>query len=1772
MNVDGEISADQIISLFIDDKRASLMTEESHEVDLLRGRVQSMTVPQLFAAAKLKRLEEERKISQYLCAVLTAFSTLSIDLSKKLRSFTYTKALDLIRGGKIQEDDAKQLTSHLMSNAHLLSDSDCLNLISFKMIGVHCTLDTPQKLIGLGLLLELAAKMCQRASSSIRRNLHGFLIAFNEHHWPGNATIMLASALVDASESEEECERSLQRIRKCVVWKAVGYLPQTQTQAQHCIEPEELPALFYHMVALGRNPTSSGGESAYLKSIVVDTLIDAVDCILEQCGVVLTTPSSTQINSRSSSSSSSSSSRRQADPLVALRSRAAPILSTIVSHLALVLGKDQSLVDAVWARMKNGRFHSSNSRNREVSLGVLMMCLLAACVPRQEGRMLKIIVEVISAPFFVRSRFSTVGALRRGGNAGYWLPFTTYECAAQVTVSQLQLAFERLVRSPLMTEQLAPPLIRLALVLIDEAASKPSGSSSVASAMTPMHSILSTKLHVESLSCLTSAFAAVLSPMDGVEYTDILGALAIVDLFCTYEFCRPLVVRELVLRLLSAGAGASTGGGTSSSAKALPFGRGDSGGGGGDGGIQQSTATCVAHTAVLILARLAHICPHGLLTVQSELFEAFMCIGELPPSLSAALVLSFSPLFPHCVQLLDRCTMTVRKVSFSRDMHCRLAAAAALTALMSLQLRYQLLREQNPIAIHHRPFEGQGLSIDECMALFRRLLQQQFQVRSVVYSRVFTLQSAYPAAQSLVLQLLNSHFSCLICIVTEDPMSVRGSRGSRSGRMSMNLPQGYASRDEDCTERIDLDSCASAAHVCTERLMELMITLVTVAKSVLERSQIQSAGFGSTIGMMSYEEEHGGSTGTGAGVGVHAYQTFGTNVAVAPAAVLSPIAQEAIEVCQRMWNIAISCSRLEFDEFGLAGEDDQPTLQQLCRAGILLEVFHVCMIVVYALPSNLGTGAVLTLDDRLKVSQCLVQRTQEVKSLLKAQDKALNKTRKALEKTAKEVDDRAIIPPYYDTAHNAISRILSSYGISSSKIAEEMPRLHLILAELHFSKSVLGHLHLEHLSIDEEEGAQQNKNVTEKMLDSMKSMLSRSALETCVTALDKLSMLVNTTKKSHISAFSLEPESHDDLARLGFEAMDPVAVQQALSGLVPLTTVLTRYLVVMLTDHDLSTEKSEVGSILHKDQTQLTLRSLLACIRLALDSQLHPENSQSSPRDVHTGQSTSAMAMTLSGEAEGLKAQAMRVLNELIRRGVHLAKNQERTERGDRPVATTQQQLGLTASALTGAPLTGAVSLTAGDGLVFPDLSDVRKNFRKIYQAFNGLIPAFLEEPEYDPTAPKNAQRKGLMAGADRLTILVSILSELMSPMEKKEKDEFLDKLLTKCYQLQLPTIPLVTAIIEMIVLAVPETPTDRLEAALKVATDIETCAQVCEQYREQIRERQDDDEYEIVGVTFDTSDEKDEVDRGTRSTYLSLSTLPAAIGCLVSILERAASDVEALMKHRDARFRVSAKRRMASKPRLLDGTSGAADGHISSDEEGNAHTHSSSFSSSPSSDQLCRQLDASIHETLCRLMRAVRPLLTEFASSFSENVLALLTRLLKMQTNIGKDISSGCSIDALSDSFYRLLQASSATVPLAGKIIETLQNREVKVKKASNKKSKKSHHTGAASKVQPTITLGTSGRQERIVPALVFQIEKAEVQVIALSNKFKNRASDLLKFIPPQKLRDFRVVVKGNEDDAGAEGERGVNAENKAPNSVGNSNGNGSGRRAGGHKRSRER
>ncbi len=664
-----------IINTFINDD----YREDSVSDDVI-AKIHSEPIGQLLQASIMNDLLLEQQLGSYLSAILCAFST---KLNTKVREIVYKLIIARLSEGKFCESEAKRVLEYMSLYAHQLTDSECYQIIS-KVLGSK-TKWVLQKNNHMGLrdfagILEFLCRMCERAESTVRRKCHAAILNYHTAKWPACVTVMLASAATEISSTSSECSATLQHIRQRLRWQGQKNVIPPSLERGDYVEPDELPVLIFHAVSLLKKP---GGEP--LRSSIMDMLIIFVDTILNDCEEV-------NINASRSSSSSSSS---MTTAYNRTNFRASSVLGTIVHHLSLLLAKDQGIVMEILTRIKDVDLGITSSEP-SISQGVILIALLAARVPRQTTKVLGALCDSISRISTAHLRFQKDKILVK-------VPQDVVTMIVPLTLSQIQFSLSKFSKSPLLTEQLSPPLVGLALALVDTA------STSFAPQKSSHWSVLIPKIQ------------AIKSDKSRItEESSMIGIYLLVDVFIRCEHARVAIVRELTMRVLT---GAS--------------------------------ASSISRTAILTLAILVKKCSHGFRLVEIDLQEVFMGLIELPTDQAGALVLALGPLFENCTALRDRCWLAARKAAFSRDTHHRQGAIVSLCSLLQLSL------QKNNLRGHDGNASDSVSEIAEAFSLLRRGVQHQSSVRVLLYDRLFRLQKEYSKLREPVLTLLFDHLRSL---------------------------------------------------------------------------------------------------------------------------------------------------------------------------------------------------------------------------------------------------------------------------------------------------------------------------------------------------------------------------------------------------------------------------------------------------------------------------------------------------------------------------------------------------------------------------------------------------------------------------------------------------------------------------------------------------------------------------------------------------------------------------------------------------------------------------------------------------------------------------------------------------------------------------------------------------------------------------------------------------------------------------------------------------
>lgn len=184
----------------------------------------------------------------------------------------------------------------------------------------------------------------------------------------------------------------------------------------------------------------------------------------------------------------------------------------------------------------------------------------------------------------------------------------------------------------------------------------------------------------------------------------------------------------------------------------------------------------------MILTALTQTCLDGLMEITSELQETFMVLIYLHPHTASDLIHVLYPLFAVFPSLGDRCALSLRKASFSKDISSRQTAVCALTTLLRTQLQNPSHRSHEmafstsqpdahadiEILSQHQHLSQRlsiGISVDEVLSLCRRFLQHQSSVKSLLYNNLAMLHDEFPHFRPLISQLFRNH---LLHIVIDD--------------------------------------------------------------------------------------------------------------------------------------------------------------------------------------------------------------------------------------------------------------------------------------------------------------------------------------------------------------------------------------------------------------------------------------------------------------------------------------------------------------------------------------------------------------------------------------------------------------------------------------------------------------------------------------------------------------------------------------------------------------------------------------------------------------------------------------------------------------------------------------------------------------------------------------------------------------------------------------------------------------------------------------------
>jgi hypothetical protein len=266
------------------------------------------------------------------------------------------------------------------------------------------------------------------------------------------------------------------------------------------------------------------------------------------------------------------------------------------------------------------------------------------------------------------------------------------------------------------------------------------------------------------------------------------------------------VIREVISRLAAASVDNSN---------SSPFGR-------------SSSKFAVADLCVNILKNICSSCRQGVFEVGNDLQEIFLYLTEFSPLTTKTLLTVLYPYFSFLPGLGDRCSISLRKASFSKDSLCRQAAASAIISLLHCHLKFtpntsssssvmSNSRYQDSLLIQEKMKQkvAIGLPVEEIMVLLNRFLQHQSSVRSLVYKDLYQIAFEVPAFRPVCLRLLRGHFSALFNSSSRDDDSFNNHRSTASSPASESF-------------HVSLDKFVDESGNIVENIKELVLVMLSI--------------------------------------------------------------------------------------------------------------------------------------------------------------------------------------------------------------------------------------------------------------------------------------------------------------------------------------------------------------------------------------------------------------------------------------------------------------------------------------------------------------------------------------------------------------------------------------------------------------------------------------------------------------------------------------------------------------------------------------------------------------------------------------------------------------------------------------------------------------------------------------------------------------------------------------------------------------------------------
>jgi hypothetical protein len=591
--------------------------------------------------------------------------------------------------------------------------------------------------------------------------------------------------------------------------------------------------------------------------------------------------------------------------------------------------------------------------------------------------------------------------------------------------------------------------------------------------------------------------------------------------------------------------------------------------------------------------------------------------------------------------------------------------------------------------------------------------------------------------------------------------------------------------------------------------------------------------------------------------------------------------------------------------------------------------------------------------------------------------------------------------------------------------------------------------------------------------ESSRLLVTRSALETALCALEGLLALM------HAHTNSPDTPVAKMMQRLRI-VVPYAALEQCIEQLKALSCGLLRFLMVLDGSEptkDCIRTIANAGIFPQFEQGQLALRCLLGCVRVA----------------VTAGPQQEVAAQT----------RVYEMLGPAYRLASHMKKSRASTQAG---VSSTTMTAGVTGH-------------------------EQVRGIKNILKGFTSLFSRFMSaDTDADATTYDAKEKRQFATANERINILLALFVELIRSADPDVRQDTSSKLLQLCADRVQPASPsFAEKMMTFVVTAVPDGATARLEAAVKASARVMECVAKCSEMEEEDAMSEVESEEGGVAIVKQRRDIK------THAGYfLCQSNLPAAVNALAGIFERATSDAEFLHRLRDQRFRSAAMKKRADQllQRVESRDMDPNDGGGEADEDNADIRRRHLWEDEEERAMLARDVvDATLHGMVRMILQGVCQMLTMYAGASCERVLALLVKIFRLQVRLAKDQISFVG-DMVPMSFQRMFEQSSESIALVRSLINEMQAKDLEAAAVGGGRA----GSPDAQQQEGKIGVGgkrkkaqAAGRQARIVPELVYQLEQLDVQLIAIAARDKQAKCSVAGLLLPSTLRDFKLQYNGD-------------------------------------------